>query len=385
MDFIEQLPPSEGYTDILVIVDRLTKQAIFVPTTRTIDATGLARLFIEHVVAKHSTPSHVTSDRGVEFVSKFFRSLADNLDMKLHFTLGYHPEADGQTERTNQTLEQFLRIYCNYQQSDWVRLLPLTEFTYNNSPSSTTGVFPFFANKGYHPKVQFQVKGNLTPGMANEYAPKLEEIHTRLKKTIWASQHRYQVAANRKHSPSPEIQIGDQVFVLAKFIRTTRPSRKLVERYLGPFEVTGQPGTHSYRVKLPNHLRTIHPVFHVLQLELAHTSSIPKRSNPKRSNPPPPPIEIDGQLEFEVAKVLDAKVDCRRKNPLLYYVQWTRYEGSAEEYSWVPATDLTNATELVTEFHHRYPGKPGPKNCSNPRYRTTPNCDREPQIVDDRS
>ena len=153
MDFIEQLPPSEGYTDILVIVDRLTKQAIFVPTTRTINATGLARLFIEHVVAKHGTPSHVMSDRGVEFVSKFFRSLADNLDMKLHFTSGYHPEADGQTERTNQTLEQFLRIYCNYQQSDWVRLLPLAEFTYNNSPSSTTGVSPFFANKGYHPKV----------------------------------------------------------------------------------------------------------------------------------------------------------------------------------------------------------------------------------------
>ena len=118
MDFIEQLPPSEGYTDILVIVDRLTKQAIFIPTTGTVDATKLAQLFIEHVFAKHGTPSHVTTDRGVEFVSKFFKSLASNLDMKLHFTSGYHPEADGQTERTNQTLEQFLRIYCNYQQSD---------------------------------------------------------------------------------------------------------------------------------------------------------------------------------------------------------------------------------------------------------------------------
>ena len=153
MDFIEQLPPSEGYTDILVIVDKLTKQAIFIPTTRTIDVTKLAWLFIEHVVSKHGTPSHVTSDQEVEFVSKFFRSLADTLDMKLHFTLGYHPEADGQTERTNQTLEQFLRIYCNYQQSDWAWLLPLAEFTYNNSSSSTTGVSLFFANKGYHPKV----------------------------------------------------------------------------------------------------------------------------------------------------------------------------------------------------------------------------------------
>ena len=97
MDFIKQLPLSKGYTDILVVVDRLTKQATFIPTTRTIDATDLAQLFIKHVFAKHGTPSHVMSDRGVEFTSKFFKSLASNLDMKLHFISGYHLEADGQT------------------------------------------------------------------------------------------------------------------------------------------------------------------------------------------------------------------------------------------------------------------------------------------------
>ena len=119
MDFIEQLPPLEGYTDILVVVDRLTKQAIFTPTVQTIDARGLAELFIRNVFAKHRVPTHVTSDRGSEFVSRFFRSLAMALDMRLHFTSGYHPEANGQTERTNQTLEHYLRTYCNYQQSDW--------------------------------------------------------------------------------------------------------------------------------------------------------------------------------------------------------------------------------------------------------------------------
>jgi len=105
MDFIKQLPPLEGYTNILVIMDRLTKQAIFIPTTRTIDTTKLAQLFIKHIFAKHRTSSYVTTDHGVEFVSKFFKSLASNLDMKLHFTSGYHPEADGQTEHTNQTLK----------------------------------------------------------------------------------------------------------------------------------------------------------------------------------------------------------------------------------------------------------------------------------------
>jgi len=164
--------------------------------------------------------------------------------------------------------------------------------------------------------------------------------------------------ADRKHSPSPEIQVGDQVFILAKFVRMTRPSRKLAEHYLGPFKVMGKPGTHSYLVRLPNHLRTIHLVFHVSQLEPVHPSRIPNRSNPL-----PPPIEVDGRLKFEVAQILDAKLDRRRREPLLYYVQWTGYKGSTEEYSWVLAADLANATELVAEFHRHYPKKPSPESC----------------------
>ena len=73
--------------------------------------------------------------------------------MKIHFTLGYHPEGDGQTECLNQTLEQYLRIFCNYQQDNWSELLPLAEFTYNNAPSATMGVSPFYANNGYHPNI----------------------------------------------------------------------------------------------------------------------------------------------------------------------------------------------------------------------------------------
>ena len=111
MDFIEQLPKSIDYDAILVIVDRLSKQAIFILTYTTINAPDLARLFVLHVFSKHGVPSHVTSDRGSEFVSHFFRSLGTALEMKLHFTSGYHPEGDGQTERVNQTLEQYLRIY----------------------------------------------------------------------------------------------------------------------------------------------------------------------------------------------------------------------------------------------------------------------------------
>ena len=105
MDFIERLPPSSGFDTILIIVDPLTKQSIFVPAVDTITAPMLAHLFVLHVFSKHGVPLHVSSDRGSEFVSSFFRTLGKALDMKLHFTSGYHPEGDGQTEQMNQTLE----------------------------------------------------------------------------------------------------------------------------------------------------------------------------------------------------------------------------------------------------------------------------------------
>ena len=94
--------------------------------------------------------------------------------MKLHFTLGYHPKGNGQTEQSNQTLEQYLQVYCNYQQDNWADLLPLAEFSYNNAPSTTTGVSPFFANKGYHPNLAVHPERKLSSVQACEYAVDLE-------------------------------------------------------------------------------------------------------------------------------------------------------------------------------------------------------------------
>ena len=108
MDFIKKLLSSSR-------VDWLTKQAIFIPAHDTITSMDLAHLFVLHVFSKHSIPSHVTSNRGSEFVSNFFRSLGTALNMQLHFTSGYHPKGDGQTECMNQTLKQYLCVYCNYQ------------------------------------------------------------------------------------------------------------------------------------------------------------------------------------------------------------------------------------------------------------------------------
>jgi len=177
MDFIEQLPSSTGFTAILVVVDRLSKQAIFIPTHDTITSPELTKLFLLHVFSKHGVPAHVTSDCGTECVSHFFRSLGKALDMRLHFTSSYHPEGNGQTEQSNQTLEQYLRIYCNYQQDNWADLLPLVEFAYNNAPSATTGVSPFFANKGYHPNISVYPEHDMTSTWAHDYAVDLESLH----------------------------------------------------------------------------------------------------------------------------------------------------------------------------------------------------------------
>ena len=355
MDFIKCLPESEEYTDILVMVDRLTKQVVFMPTHKSIDAPGLANLFLQNVFSKHGVPSYVTSDRGTEFVSKFFRSLAQALNMKLHFSVGYHPEADGQTEYTNQTLEQYLQTYYNYQQSNWSRLLPLAKFTYNNAPLSTTGISFFFANKRYHPDLQVRTTRELPSQTAKIFVANLEETHRELKWTIIEAQKRYQGPADARKSTAPTFKAGDPVYVLAKFIQTTQLSKKLAEHYLGPFSMTEKVGTHSYLIKLLEYLRTIHPVFHISQLEPAPLSNIPNCSNP-----PSPPVEVDGDLEFKVVQILNSKWDQQRKDPLLYYICWTGYKGTAGEFSWLTASSLQNARELVADFHMLNPSKPGP-------------------------
>jgi len=163
MDFIEKLLSSSGFDTILVIVNWLTKQVIFIPAHNTIMSMDLAHLFVLHVFSKHGIPSHVISNRGSEFVSNFFRSLGTALDMRLHFTSDYYPEGDGQTKHTNQTLEQYLYIYCNYQQDNWSKLLPLVKFAYNNTLSAITGVSPFFANKGYHLNIIVHLNTILLP------------------------------------------------------------------------------------------------------------------------------------------------------------------------------------------------------------------------------
>src|SRR5260221_13272910 len=192
----------------------------------------VAQLFLTHVFLKHGIPGHVTSNHGAEFVSHFFCSLASLLNMKLHFTSGYHPEGDGQTECINQVLEQYLRAYMNYQQDDWAPLLPLVEFAYNNTTSKTTGVSPFFANKGYHPRMTPNLLAPSSSSEAQCYIVDLDQLHAQLKTSIVEAQEKYQKSADRKWMVPPLFKVGGCPYVKVKFFQSTRPSKNL-----GPFEI----------------------------------------------------------------------------------------------------------------------------------------------------
>jgi hypothetical protein len=276
--------------------------------------------------------------------------------MVLHFTSRYHPEGDRQTEQANQTLEQYLWIYCDYQHDNWSELLPLAEFAYNNAPSATTGVSPFFANKGYHLNLSIHPEHDLSSSHAQDYAIDLDELHQFLREEMSHAQEQYQVPADARCKPAPDLKVRDQVFVKAKYFRSTRPSKKLSEKDLGPFEIIARPGTHSFTTRLLDSMCSVHPVFHVSQLEPATPNTIPNRIQP-----PPPLVEVDGEPEYEISKILDLKLDrCRRQCQLLYLIQWSRYEGTDEETSWLLATELRNTSKLVLDFHSAYPNKPSP-------------------------
>ena len=190
---------------------------IFISAHDTIISADLAYLFVLHVFSKHSISSYVISNRGLEFVSNFFWSLDTTLNMWLYFTSGYHPESDGQTECMNQTLKQYLHVYCNYQQDNWSKLLPLMEFAYNNTPSATTSVSPFFANKGYHPNTTVYPKHDIASSWAYDFIVDLDELQSTLKAKISMAQHCYQKSADVRCFPALDFKVGDKVFVKAKF------------------------------------------------------------------------------------------------------------------------------------------------------------------------
>ena len=152
MDFIVKLPLSKDtitdikYNNILVVVDRLTKYAHFISWKKKENTKDLAKVILKEIIANHGIPQNIISDRDKLFTSKFWNTWTQQLSTKVKLSTAYHPRTDGQTEQTNQTLEQYLRHYINFKQNNWIDLLPLAQFAYNNHQHNTTRISPFYAN-----------------------------------------------------------------------------------------------------------------------------------------------------------------------------------------------------------------------------------------------
>ena len=354
MDFIVKLPPSHGYDSIWVICDRMTRAAHFIPTCESMDAPQLARLFLDRVFRHHGFPQAIISDRGSVFISSFFTNLMKICGVKMKPSTAYHPQTDGLIERTNQTLETYLRTFCSYQQDDWVDYLALAEFSFNNSINSSTQQTPFFANLGYHPNFDIAITDRTTNPSATDLATRLDIIHSELRAELSHSNEYMAKHYNKHHLPQPSFQIGDFVWLLRRNIKTTRPSEKLDFRRLGPFKILDQRGKSSFLLKLPSTLSRLHPVFHVSLLEpFIDPNIIPDRLTDPSS--PPDPLLLP-QSPTPISTIIDSRKVGRRYD---YFVSWKNSADS--ENSWLPFSEIpNNLYHILEQFHRHNPSRPHP-------------------------
>ncbi|KAH8152704.1 uncharacterized protein LAJ45_02928 [Morchella importuna] len=171
----------------MVIVDRLTKIRHLLPCNTTVNAEDVAQLYLRNVWKLHGLPTHITSDRGTQFTAKFWKEFCKHLSIEARMSTAFHPETDGQTERLNAVMEQYLRGYVSYQQDDWVKWLAMAEFSANNQVSASTKATPFFANFGFHPRFTMTLKpSDKTPPSldAKDFAGKMMELHEYLRTNI---------------------------------------------------------------------------------------------------------------------------------------------------------------------------------------------------------
>jgi len=168
------------------------------------------------------------------------------------------------------------------------------------------------------------------------------------------AQQCYQKSADAWHSSAPDFKVGDKVFVKAQFFQTTHPSKKLSEKYLGPYKIIAQPDTLSFTLRLPESMCSVHLVFHVSMLKPTMSNTFSKRIQPA-----PTPVIIDRESEYEISQIVDSKINHRWACKLLYKVIWLEYEDTGDESEWIPTFKLTHATNLVFNFHIAYPTKSG--------------------------
>lgn len=170
------LPEVHGYNSILNIICRKSKDTIPVETRDELNSEGWANLLIKHVVSVHGIPHSITSDRGPQFVSQLIRDIYKKLGITGNPSTAYHPQTDGQTERINQELENYLRIFTSYRQDDWPDWLPLAAFAYRNRVHSGTGFSPFYMTHGHHAYTGVETGEEVRSETAEQFVSRMKKI-----------------------------------------------------------------------------------------------------------------------------------------------------------------------------------------------------------------
>lgn len=352
MDFITKLPPSvepgtnQVCTQILVIVDRFTKFVRFIPLHEELSSVELSYIIIRNLTADFGIPDKFISDRDKLFTAAFWKTLWAKLGVALNVSTAGHPQTDGQTERMNQVVEQYLRAFINEYQDNWAELLPLAQFAHNSTKSGTTKHSPFYANYGYEPKGYGSRKEpkNVSEA-ALDKAARIKEIHETIQGNLTQRAEVMRTQANKKRIEGPTFKEGDKVYLHRKNLRTKKPSKKFDEIRTGAFKIKRQTGPVNYELELPKKMR-IHPNFHVSLLEPA---------------PKDAPISEGIELDTEEFKVEEIQGLRRFGRQWKYLVKWDGYP--IEENTWEPLKHLRKAgvKALVNAFHQRNPEQADPR------------------------
>ncbi|GJS63419.1 putative reverse transcriptase domain-containing protein [Tanacetum coccineum] len=342
MDFVTKLPKSsQGYDTIWVIVDRLTKSAILVPMRETDPMEKLARMYLKEVVTRHGIPVSIICDRDPRFASNFWRSLQKALGTNLDMSTAYHPQTDGQSERTIQTLEDMLRACAIDFGKGWVNHLPLVEFSYNNSYHASIKAAPFealYGRKCRSPVCWAEVgEVQLTgPEIVQETTEKIIQIKQRMQ----AARDRQKSYADLKRKPM-EFQVGDKVMLKVspwKGVVRFGKRGKLNPRYVGPFKVLEQVGSVAYKLELPQELSRVHNTFHVSNLKKCYADeplAVPLDG-----------LHFDDKLHFveEPVEIMDREVKRLKRSRIpIIKVRWNSRRGP--EFTW----------EREDQFRKKYP------------------------------
>lgn len=259
MDFVVGSLECEGYDARWVVVDRLSKMRHFIPCHTTIDAIGMAKLFLRGIVHLQGLPATIVSDRCPEFASACWGQICRQLGIDRRMSTAFHPQTDGPTERINASMEQHPRLFVNHQQDDWVQWLPRAKLAVNNGTPESTTCTPFFAVQGMDPRMLFG--GEPTKEQdhrhlnADQVQARMQQIHEHLWVGMRRSQAVHKEVANWGRIPALNIQLGTQHWLDTPHVQTTRPTQKLNWKKLGQFKVVCRISPYAYELELPASIR----------------------------------------------------------------------------------------------------------------------------------